>query len=242
MNLALRYYFILCLLFRAGFKTGKDTLVEIGSGSSGVGEFCEGRFIACDLRFSGNVSNNLLPVGGNVVCLPFKDNSFDFVVSSDMMEHLNKHIREKAICEMLRITQKNLILGFPEGVEAHECDRKLYNHFLKNRKLVPPWLEEHLEQGHMFPTENEIGNILKKKGCDFEVIKQENLTLHTWMVKVETLPVINKIKWLMRNYSLNPIWKSISPYVNFGKPYRKIFVVRKPRHQTMVYIRRGNDG
>ena len=78
MNLAFRYYFILHLLFKAGFKAGDNTLIEIGSGSSGIGEFCEGRFIACDLRFSGNVSNNPLPVGGNVVCLPFKPARFWF--------------------------------------------------------------------------------------------------------------------------------------------------------------------
>jgi hypothetical protein len=230
VNLALRYYFILRLLEGEGFKAGKDTLVEIGSGPSGIGEFCEGRFIACDLKFPGAISKNLLPVRCDVVCLPFKDNCFDFVLSSDMIEHLDKHIREKAICEMIRIARKNIILAFPDGIKAQECDWKLYNHFRKNRKLVPPWLEEHIRQGHTFPMEDEIGKILKKKGPNFEVFKQENLTLHAWMVKIETLPVINNLKWLMRRYSLNHIWKVLSPFINFGKGYRKIFLVRKQRY------------
>ena len=81
MHLAFRYYFIWRLLVREGFTTGKDALVEIGSGASGIGEFCDNTFMACDLKFSANISENLLPVSADVMCLPFKDNSFDKVIS-----------------------------------------------------------------------------------------------------------------------------------------------------------------
>jgi len=52
-------------------------------------------------------------VNGDSLNIPFSDNSFDLVFSVDMLEHIKKADRMKAIEEAIRVTNKTCIITFP---------------------------------------------------------------------------------------------------------------------------------
>jgi ubiquinone/menaquinone biosynthesis C-methylase UbiE len=47
--------------------------------------------------------------------MPFKDNTFEFVFCLDMLEHIPKKDRLLVIQEMIRVSKKHIIIGFPFG-------------------------------------------------------------------------------------------------------------------------------
>jgi ubiquinone/menaquinone biosynthesis C-methylase UbiE len=65
---------------------------------------------------------------GDVTKLKFKDSSFDFILSSDVLEHVPDH--EKAINEFARVLKKNgtLILTFPYDYEHSKKVMKKFGH------------------------------------------------------------------------------------------------------------------
>ena len=48
---------------------------------------------------------------GNIYKIPFKDNSFDLVICSEVLEHVDDP--EKGLKELVRVTKKNLLLSVP---------------------------------------------------------------------------------------------------------------------------------
>ncbi|OGY16728.1 MAG: hypothetical protein A2784_04555 [Candidatus Chisholmbacteria bacterium RIFCSPHIGHO2_01_FULL_48_12] len=86
-------------------------------------------------------------IGGDVIYqgnnLPFKDNSFDIVVSLDTIEHVPLKNRLQFIAESLRVSKKQVIIAAPMGTLAHQqVERDL-------AKLHPEdrYLQEHIKYG-----------------------------------------------------------------------------------------------
>ncbi len=48
---------------------------------------------------------------GNIYKLPYKDNSFDIVICSEVLEHLENP--EKALQELIRVSKKHIVLSVP---------------------------------------------------------------------------------------------------------------------------------
>jgi hypothetical protein len=72
---------------RPKLPTG-GSLLEVGSGSLGLGEFWRGPFVGCDVTFSARSVKNMRAVRASGHQLPFGDGAFDAVVVSDVMEHV----------------------------------------------------------------------------------------------------------------------------------------------------------
>lgn len=97
-------------------------ILEVSSGSNGLGDYLPFKFFGLDLKFEGKINSNLIPIVGSVECLPFKDNTFDVVVSSDMLEHIKKRKRPKALNELIRVARERIIIAFPCGKKAENCE------------------------------------------------------------------------------------------------------------------------
>lgn len=112
LNRWVRYYPLVDLLA----NPGAETILEVGSGSLGLGEFVRRKFVGCDLTFEGGQrARTILPVSASGTRLPFRDASFGLVVCLDTMEHVPRHKREPFVRELLRVTEKTPDSGSPDG-------------------------------------------------------------------------------------------------------------------------------
>ncbi len=122
----IRHFFLRRLTLALDFINGRhfDSILEIGFGS---GVFLpelskrSTRLFGVDIHESINEVNKMLKnegietalMKGDIIDLPYKNESFDCIISIGTLEHI-RQLRE-AIFEMKRILKKNgiMILGFP---------------------------------------------------------------------------------------------------------------------------------
>lgn len=179
LNRAARFFPIISNLRRT--IAADATVLEVGSGSLGLGEFWSGPFVGCDLTFASRPVRGMRAVRCSGHQLPFKDGGFDVVVVSDVIEHVPPPLRGQVVQEVLRVASKVAIFGYPCGPAASALDEQLYRRY-QSRGLQPPvWLEEHTM--YPFPEEDlfrELPNSWKKT-----VIPNESLEFHEWMMRAE---------------------------------------------------------
>ena len=197
-------------------------LLEVGSGSLGLGEFWSGPFVGCDVTFASRPVKNMRAVRCSGERLPFEDSAFDAVVVSDVMEHVPPAMRKRVVAEVLRVARKVVVFGYPCGPAAFELDQKLYRDYQRRNLSPPGWLEEHML--HPFPDES----LLTELPAEWKrsVIPNESLAFHYWMMRTEMFRL-----W---NWSFRLVLIVIPGFVeaflrraNREPSYRKIFVLTR---------------
>jgi len=220
LNWAARYFPILRVL-KQHHLLESGTLLEIGSGSFGIGTFRKVPFTGCDLAFKHQPKWPMTPVIASAADLPFADRSFDVVLASDVLEHVPPNLRKKVICEAARVAGQLVIFGFPCGNIAHDLDKELRQTYLDRNLQVPEWLEEHMEAA--FPEPNLFEDL---SGWNLVQFGNESIRFHRWMMRSEmnrnflrvTVRLVRYTPWLLR-----PLLR-----LGDGEPsYRKIFVLSK---------------
>src|ERR1700690_3187476 len=139
LNWAARYFPILRKLKPQLSKS--DSLLEIGSGSIGIGKFYRAPFVGCEINFLLTPRPPMLPVMASATSLPFDDKSFAGVVVSDVLEHVPLDQRMTVIREAVRVARKIAIFGFPSGTTAHEYDVKLAKRYDRSPQGRPVWMQ-----------------------------------------------------------------------------------------------------
>jgi len=220
LNRAARFFPILQELKRQLPTEGE--LLEVGSGSLGLGEFWSRSFVGCDVRFPVRPVNHMSAVVCSGAQLPFGDRTFDAVVVSDVMEHVPPVLRETVVDEALRVSRKIVVFGYPCGQGASELDRKLYRDY-QDKHLAPPiWLEEHML--HPFPDDSLFANI--PDGWTTRVIPNESLSFHYWMMRTEMFRFWNYAFRLALRVAPRLVEKGLQS--RNGEPsYRKLFVLTR---------------
>lgn len=180
LNWAARYFPILRVLKPQLSDT--DSLLEIGSGSVGIGKFRRAPFVGCDISFSFRPKLPMRPVLASATNLPFDDRSFDGVVVSDVLEHVPPEQRIFVIMEALRVARRIAIFGFPSGRKAFEYDVKLGEAYDRRRQDRPAWLQEHM-QYQPFPTKD----LFEELQHEWTVsnFDNENVVFHNWVMRQE---------------------------------------------------------
>ena len=220
LNRAARFFPILRQL-KPQLPNG-DSLLEVGSGSLGLGEFWKGPFVGCDVTFPSRPVKNMRAVRASGHQLPFKDGSFDAIVVSDVMEHVPPSARKRVVSEALRVARKVAVFGYPCGPAAFELDQKLYRDY-HGRNIAPPlWLEEHML--HQFPDENLFAEL--PTGWSRKVIPNESLRFHYWMMKTEMFrPWDYSMRILL--IVVPGLVEQILQRMDREPSYRKIFVITR---------------
>jgi len=163
-----------------------------------------------------NVAEGIQFIQADATKLPFQDSEFDFVVSTDVIEHVPNAVREAFICECVRVSRKAFILCCPidNGLTpAIELD---VNQTFRNLLgLDYVWLKEHLEQG--LPTVESINKIASEHNIPFTRLEHGQLQLWESMTKLhfikEAEPELRKLCSMMdeqynRHLYLNDTGKS----------------------------------
>lgn len=158
----------------------------------------------------------------------FEDNSFDFLASHDVFEHIYPEKRLDFVAENIRVSKDIVMITAPfgeEGVEESEIKvnsfyKKLYN---KDHR----WLIEHRENG--LPSSKEVEDFLNKKNYEFVVIHNNDLDFwknsfyFTFLLEYSSLVNTQYILDDFRKYYNSVIF----PH-DFGEnSYRRTYVISK---------------
>ncbi len=201
-------------------------ILDIGSGGLGIAPYVKREVTGVDLKFSPPFHHALNKVTASATKLPFNNNTYDVVVSVDMLEHLNANDRLLAINEMLRVAQKVVFIAVPCGDLSTKQDRELDILYFDKYKIHYHFLEEQLSFG--LP---EAGDI--KKSIIFSARRMhkiirlteegnESLKLRWFLMKgfISDNIVINIFYRKLLLFAL-PFFK----HLNSEPTYRKIFKV-----------------
>lgn len=224
---ALRYLPVVSEIKRRKLQDSK--ILEIGSGSLGIVPYLKKNIDGLDIDFSGPQTDLLKKVTGKADDIPFHKNAYDVAISVDVIEHLDPSIREKAIYELLRVAKKLAVLVVPEGENAQNQDKKLHERYIKIFKKTHPFLDEHVKYG--LPKKEEIlvaidrsARLLNKKANVKSYpnlnLLIRNILMLTWITKNKFIYYLYLKGYLL----LVPILR----FCNFGKTYRRVFVIEFP--------------
>jgi hypothetical protein len=222
LNWAARYFPILRVLKPQLSET--DSLLEVGSGSIGIGKFYHAPFVGCDVNFLYRPKAPMRPVVASATSLPFDDRSFDGVVVSDVLEHVTPNQRTFVIREALRVARKIAIFGFPSGSKAFEYDLKLARVYDRSRQDRPVWLQEHL-QHQPFPTEDLFAEF--RHEWTVSSFDNENVVFHNWVMRQE-MHRLGVYCFHILLAVLPRLMESLLRHSDREPYYRKIVVVQRP--------------
>jgi len=201
-----------------------DRLLEIGSGPFGIGWFHRRTFVGCDMEFELPPTPPLLPVIAHARRLPFRDASFDAVVLSDVLEHVDPGARSDVLGEVLRVTRKLAVIGFPCGSDALRVDRSLHKEYRKRGLTPPRWLEEHIRKGlpdeHVF---EDLPRTWKVFTCS-----NESVRFHEWMM-LSQLSFARRVVFRAALILVPAIVERGLRYVDGTPCYRRIFAITPAR-------------
>jgi len=202
------------------------SILEIGSGGLGIAPYLKMPVTGVDVEFKPPFHPKLTRVIGKAEKLDFGDQSFDVVISSDMLEHLPPDMREKAIFEMIRVSRLGVVIGVPCGTAAAEHDMELRSEYIKVNKKEFPFLKEQVEYG--LPDKTDIIAYIDKacKKLDRKikliVSGNENMTTRKFLMR----------GWMSSNFLVNVFFRKILlPFIPLfmllERPpyYRQIFFV-----------------
>ena len=146
-------------------KSKKDIkILEIGSGSIGITRFYKGHVVGIDIEAERYANPRLKFIKSSATYLPFKDRSFDIVISIDTLEHLTRKEQLKMVQEAYRVSKKYIFLTYPIGFNKYQ------ERILKTWKAshLTKSLQEHLHGGTA--TGKEVQKALKGKKYKLETM------------------------------------------------------------------------
>lgn len=183
-------------------------VLDVGGGIGNLYDFSKRKITVFDideneLKFSKE--KGLETVKGDGSNLPFKDNSFDTVISVATLEHIPKENRSKFLKELRRVAKKKVLIYTPYGEVGEEYDKKLYK-FRKKLGKEDRWTREHIQNG--LPKIEEI----KKIYPNAKIKRIQNAKTWYFIMVLQTIPILNKILPGIFYYLLKPI-QNLEPTV-----------------------------
>lgn len=202
-------------------------ILEVGSGGLGIVPYLKQPITGVDLRFDPPIHPFLTPIVGDATKLKFPDNSFDIVISMDMLEHLPKAKRQRAVSEIVRVARVAAVIGVPCGKNSSFQDERLRLNYRAKHGKDFPFLQEQVEYG--LPNETDILGYINSashamgKNIGVAINGNTNLQLRAFFMK----------GWMSTNLVVNLIFRKvflllIPLFRFFDQPpyYRKVFFVR----------------
>jgi SAM-dependent methyltransferase len=206
-------------------ETPDASVLEVGSGSEGIAYWLPGSDVtSVDPAVPGRE--------GDARSLDFPDRSFDVAVALDTLEHIRPDERSIVLRELVRVTRRRAILGFPSGAQAFEVDVGLGRMLDRRGQTHPEWLDEHLRHG--FPDVSEVEAELRAYGR-VRRLPNENIHTHRMLVWCEMTRVAHRATHLLARLLAPGLrgrgrrWRAPLLHVlrggDLGTPYRVVLVL-----------------
>ncbi len=198
------------------------TILEVGSSSIGITPYVNELVIGSDASFPGSIAPRLLPVIA-IGSLPFRDKSFDAVISLDTLEHVPRSSRQLFMNELVRIARKYVIVGFPEGDAAERHDAAMEEYFVRQQGSALEFFVEHRE--YRIPRHEDLLIYFKtaeeqsSRVFDVRRVKNVNITLRNVFMRT----IWNKRRAVQRLYFLLTGLSRCDWLFHFGVCYRSIY-------------------
>lgn len=188
-------------------------------------------FITADKVTVTDVIKDNMPdyIKADATSLPFKDNSFDVVSSTDVLEHIPEGKREKFINESLRVAKDLLIVVAPFNQTLNPVFEGILSEYVVSLTGAPhPFLKEHIENG--LPDFQSVASLFKKRNLEY--ISFPNGYLYNWLIMM-------MIHAYLRGYShYEELRKKIDKYYNENfSPTDN----REPAYRTVLIVSKKND-
>ncbi len=208
---------------RFGDALAEQSILEVGSGDQGIARYLNLPVTGIDVAFGTTLHPKLKPIKHQGYLLPFESQSFDVVVSTDMLEHVPPEHRFLSVSEMARVARKMLCLAVPAGKLAEAQDKALDELYYKLRGEHYPFLKEHVENG--LPTVETINQMLAKvtehRTATIRHFKNYNLAIRM----IEMRAFITPALWAKAVFRFLHVFSLAPSLLSFGNCYREIFIV-----------------
>lgn len=160
-----------------------QTVVEVGSGNWGISFYAKYPCFAVDVAFDESakppLQRRILASGTQ---LPFSNASTDFVISTDMLEHVPANQRLLVINEMFRIVKPEglVYIAVPVGEQSSQADRRVNAAFHSRKGKPHPMLRDHIAHG--LPSRGELIRQVRAeaKKLGWSVAVEENTPISLW--------------------------------------------------------------
>jgi len=92
------------------YLSNPKKILEIGTGNNFVKKICQNDFNYTTLDIDKELNPDII---GSVLKIPKRENSFDFVLCCQVLEHLPFNDFEKALNELARVSTNDILLSLP---------------------------------------------------------------------------------------------------------------------------------
>lgn len=235
-----RFFFLVDILKQIyGTRSQKLRILDVGGGS----EFFEQQLKSIHLPYDLTILDIIeRPAGmkatyiqADATNMDLPDNSYDVVVSTDVLEHIPPKGKQGFVEECLRVAKEVCIIAAPFNTEGVNEAEIVVNEF--NKKLFgegQSWLEEHLKYGK--PEVELLRRVLKAKKIPYDDFGTQNLT--TWLFNTH-INLIDAKLGLDRNQHINAnkyYDEHILQMNEFIEPtYRHFFVMYKDAGKKKLF-------
>ncbi len=169
-----------------------------------------------------NTPKNMTYINWDSINMPFDNNSFDLVFSLDMLEHIKKEDRLKAMKDSVRVSNNTCIIAFPYWKFWSLIDKLFYEYYITKDWKVEWRLKEHIE--NELPDEDFI-NLVKK---EFDIYKVTEINNWNIFFVIFTL-VWENIRLISIFLTLLSFIIIYIPFIKFDSKYwiRKYLIIEK---------------
>ena len=164
------------LLENWGPELESGTVLEVGCGPFGIAKFIRNHVTGIEINSQITTLPNLKILQGDITHLSFDDCLFDYVICSDVLEHLSFKDRAIAIKECIRVSRKKCFINGPHGELALIGDTDFKHSFERLSHGLPTWLDEHFQHG--FPEASKTISDIFSNGYAPQILVNETFTQH----------------------------------------------------------------
>jgi len=139
----------------------EGTILDVGCGTGDLSRYLNPAVV---MEYVGMDTDGIVDVHGSIYHLPFKDRSFDTVIISEVLEHLEQPAN--ALRELARVSKKRIIITVPNPWNL----KQILSLVFRNHNIMEP---NHI---NLFG-DNEIERLCERAGLSVEKIERFFISL-----------------------------------------------------------------